>query len=148
TGLTATITPAPLILTANNLTMNTGGPVPTLTFTATGFVDGDTTAVFTTQPTLTTTATSASPPGVYPINIMGGAAANFVIIQYVPGTLTVITSTGTTTTLTSSSTVAVGGQPVTFTALVTAISPTLGVPTGTVIFLASGVPFAAAPVNP
>jgi hypothetical protein len=94
TGLTATIAPASLKLTANNLTMNTGAMVPTLTYTATGLVNGETTAVFTTQPTLTTTATSASPPGIYPINIMGGEAPNYTITQYVPGILTVTSSTG------------------------------------------------------
>ena len=134
TGLTADITPAPLTLTANDLTMNQGGPVPTLTFTATGFVDDQTTAVLTTQPTLSTTATSSSPAGTYPININGGSAANYTITD-VPGTLTVVVSTGTTTTLTSSSTLPVTGQPVTFTATVSPVSPSAGSPTGTVYFV-------------
>ena len=54
--------------------MAAGGTVPTLTFSATGLQGTDTTAVLTTQPTLTTTATSSSPPGTYPINITGGTA--------------------------------------------------------------------------
>jgi YDG domain-containing protein/MBG domain-containing protein/Big-like domain-containing protein len=134
TGLTADITPAPLTLTANDLTMNQGGSVPTLTFTATGFEGSDTTAVLTTQPTLSTSATSSSPAGTYPININGGSAANYTITD-VPGTLTVVISTGTTTTLTSSSQFAATGQPVTFTATVSPVSPSAGTPTGTVFFI-------------
>jgi autotransporter-associated beta strand protein len=135
TGLTANITPAPLTLIADNKTMNAGGPVPTLTFTAVGLQGTDTTAVLTSQPTLTTTATSSSPPGTYPINISGGSAANYTITD-VPGTLTVVTSFGTTTTLASSSPLAVVGQPVTFTATVAPVSPGVGTPTGTVAFYA------------
>ena len=53
TGLTATIAPAPLTLQANNLTMNNGEPVPTLTFTAVGLVGSDTTtSAFTTPANL------------------------------------------------------------------------------------------------
>ena len=63
------------------------------------------------------------PGGTYPINISGGTAANYTITD-VPGTLTVVTSVrGTTTTLTSSNPISVLGQPVTFTATVTAASP-------------------------
>ena len=149
TGLTATIAPAPLILQAKNLMMNSGQPVPTLTFSAQGLVGSDTTtSAFTTQPTLTTTATSTSPGGVYPINISGGVAPNYTITQYIPGTLTVIVSTGTTTTLISSINPAVGGEPVTFIATVSPDSPTAGTPTGTVTFFANGVAIDVATVNP
>ena len=147
TDVTGTITPAPLTLTANSLTMNQGGPVPTLTYTATGFKGSDTTAVLTTQPTLSTTATSSSPAGTYPININGGAAANYTITD-VPGTLTVVISTGTTTTVTSSSPLAVAGQPVTFTATVKPVSTVVGQPTGTVFFLANNNVIGAATLDP
>jgi hypothetical protein len=149
TGLTATIAAAPLILQANNLTMNAGGPVPTLTFTATGLVGTDTTTTaFTTQPILTTTATSASPAGTYPINISGGVAPNYTITQYIPGSLSVVISTATTTTLTSSSNPAVGGEPVTFSAHVAPVTPSVGTPTGTVTFFANGTAIGVAAVNP
>ena len=149
TNLTATIAAAPLTLKANNLSMLAGSAVPTLTFTATGLVGTDTTTTaFTTLPVLSTTATSASPPGVYPITISGGVAPNYNIIQYTPGTLSVITSTATTTTLTSSSNPAVGGQAVTFTAQVTRSSPSAGTPTGVVTFVVNGVPIGVATVDP
>ena len=149
TGLTATIAPAPLILKADSLTMNAGGPVPTLTFTATGLLGSDTTTTaFTTQPTLTTTATSSSPPGVYPITITGGAAPNYTVTQAIPGSLTVVLSSATTTTLiSSSSNPAVVGEPVTFTADVMAVSPGAGTPTGVVTFFANGNAIGSATVN-
>jgi hypothetical protein len=148
TGLSASITPAPLTLIANDQTMLAGAAVPTLTFSAIGLQGSDTTSVLTTQPTLTTTATSSSPAGTYPINITGGAAANYTITD-VPGTLTVVTSFATTTTLVSSSPVSAVGQPVTFTATVAAASPGAGTPTGTVYFIAnSTVVLGTAALNP
>jgi autotransporter-associated beta strand protein len=148
-GLTATIAPAPLTLSADNKTMLQGTAVPTLTFTASGLVGADTTTTaFTTQPVLTTTATSASPPGVYPITISGGVAPNYTITGYVPGTLAVVNSLDTVTTLASSSNPAVGGQAVTFTAFVKPVSPSAGTPTGTVTFFANGIAIGAATLNP
>ena len=148
TGLTATIAQAPLILQANNLTMNAGGPVPTLTYNATGLVGSDTTATaFSTQPTLTTTATSTSPAGVYPINISGGVAPNYTVTQYIPGSLAVVLSTATSTTVISSSDPAAVGQPVTFTADVTPVSPGAGTPTGVVTFFSDGTAIGSAAVD-
>jgi hypothetical protein len=61
---------------------------PTLTVSYAGFVPGDTAASLTTQPTVTTTATTTSPAGTYPITASGAVDANYTI-SYVPGTLTV-----------------------------------------------------------
>jgi autotransporter-associated beta strand protein len=146
TGVTASISPAPLTLTANNLVMNAGGPVPTLTFTATGFVGTDTTADLTTQPTLTTTATSNSPPGMYPIDITGGTAANYTISD-VPGTMTVVLPTATTTTLTSSSPFSQLGTTMTFTATIVPAVSSDGTPTGSVEFVVDGSLAGTEPVN-
>ena len=55
-----TVTPAALTITANNQTKVYGAALPTLTASYTGFVNGDTSASLTTQPTLTTTATASS----------------------------------------------------------------------------------------
>ena len=62
-----TITPAPLTITANNAARAFGVANPTFTDSYSGFVNGDTSASLTTQPTLTTTASSALPAGTYPI---------------------------------------------------------------------------------
>ncbi|MGA9427242.1 MAG: MBG domain-containing protein, partial [Terracidiphilus sp.] len=59
---------ATLTVTANNLTMKQGATVPKLTYTMKGFVNGDKQAKATTgQPALSTSATSKSAPGKYPI---------------------------------------------------------------------------------
>ena len=84
-----TITRAPLTVTADNKSKVQGAANPTLTYTATGFVNGETIAVLTTPPALTTTATTSSPVGSYPItNTATLAAANYTI-TFVPGSLTV-----------------------------------------------------------
>ncbi len=82
---------ATLTVTANNLSMKEGATVPKLTYTMKGFVNGDKQAKATTgQPALSTTATSKSAPGKYPITVKVGklAAANYKF-TFVKGTLTV-----------------------------------------------------------
>src|SRR5262249_30868672 len=66
-------------------------PIPTLTDTITGLVNGDTAAVLTGFP-LSTTATSASAPGSYPITVGGGSAANYTV-ALAGGTLTLTSPT-------------------------------------------------------
>lgn len=85
-----TVAPATLKVTADNLSKMVGAPNPPLTYAITGFVNGDTSAVVSGQPDLTTTATMASGPGVYPIEISQGTlvAANYQF-AFVNGTLTV-----------------------------------------------------------
>jgi Bacterial lectin/MBG domain (YGX type)/Divergent InlB B-repeat domain/Abnormal spindle-like microcephaly-assoc'd, ASPM-SPD-2-Hydin len=87
---TLTVSPAgALTITASNGTMTYGGTVPTITPSGSGFVNGDTIASLTTQPTCTTTATSTSLPGTYPSSCSGAVDANYSTIKYVPGTVTV-----------------------------------------------------------
>ena len=87
-----TITPAPLTIIANNQTrvINTANPILTVSYS--GFVNGDTNASLTTQPTLTTTAVTGSLVGTYPITAAGAASPNYNI-SYVAGVLTVTAST-------------------------------------------------------
>ena len=86
---TLTVDPAPLTITANNLNMTYGGTVPALTVSYTGFVNGDGSGSLTTQPVLTTTASSLSTPGTYPINFLLGAIDPNYTISYNVGTMTV-----------------------------------------------------------
>lgn len=81
------VTAAALAVKATSQTKAYGAAVPTLTFTTTGFVNGDD---FTTQPTLTTTATAASNAGTYPITFatQGTVSTNYTV-TYTAGTLTV-----------------------------------------------------------
>jgi trimeric autotransporter adhesin len=89
---TLTVTKAELEVIANNLTMTQGMPVPKLTSTLKGFVNGDTEGKdITGQPKLTTTATSRSDAGKYPIKVTNGTldAKNYFFVD-VNGTLTVL----------------------------------------------------------
>jgi hypothetical protein len=108
--VTLTVTPAPLTVTANNLSLTAGSTIPTLTATITGFVNGDTSAVVSGAASCTTTATSASPAGTYPITCTVGtlAAANYTF-TFVSGTLTLNSkTTPTVTTLPTASAITYG----------------------------------------
>ena len=85
---TLTVAKAALTITADNKTKQQGEENPELTVTYSGFVYNEDASALTTQPTITTTATTDSPAGTYPITVSGAAAANYNI-TYVNGTLTV-----------------------------------------------------------
>lgn len=144
TPLSIVVTPAPLTITVANASRVVGAANPAFTSTASGLVNGDmlggTIAV-----TYSTTATTASPAGTYPITatVSGSPQGNYAT-TIVQGTLTV-------TPLTSAPTVTVGpatpvaGQPVTLTATI----PTTGStpPTGTVTFYYNGNPIGTGTLN-
>jgi hypothetical protein len=82
---------APLNVTANNLTMTQGSPVPTLTYTLTGFVNTDNASVVSGNPVLTTPVTSSTPPGRYYIDVASGSlAAENYYFHGVSGVITVL----------------------------------------------------------
>lgn len=85
---TLVVNKAPLTIKADDKNKPQGDPNPTLTITYTGFVYGETSSVLTIQPTITTTATTNSPSGTYPITVSGASAANYSI-TYVNGTMTI-----------------------------------------------------------
>ena len=84
-----TITKAPLTITAKDYTIKQGEALPTFEATYEGFKNSETSAVLTKQPTITTTATSASEPGDYDITVSGAEAQNYEI-SYVKGKLTIL----------------------------------------------------------
>ena len=90
---TLTVTTAALTITADNQTKVYGAALPTLTASYTGFVNGDTSASLTTQPTLVTTATASShvAGSPYAITASGAVDSNYSI-TYVAGSLTVTTA--------------------------------------------------------
>jgi hypothetical protein len=98
-GANLTITAAPLMVTANSLTSVYGSALPTLGYTVTGFVNGDTVGSATTgAPTLGTSATSHSAVGSYPTTAsLGSLAATNYNFQFVNGTLTITPATLTVT---------------------------------------------------
>ena len=98
-----TITKAPLTITAKSYTIKQGDALPTFEADYSGFKNNETKAVLSAQPTITTTATSASEPGTYDIVVSDASATNYEI-SYVKGTLTIsavevepVTETETTT---------------------------------------------------
>jgi parallel beta-helix repeat protein len=87
-GGALSVTPAKLKITVNNASRISGQANPVFAATYSGFVNGDTAASLTTQPSFSTTATKTSPAGTYPITASGAVDANYTM-NYLGGTLTV-----------------------------------------------------------
>ena len=124
-----------LTVAADNKTRAYGAADPAWTYSVSGFVNGDTSSAVSGVPSLSTTATAASVPGVYPIDIAANTlAANDYTFNLVAGGLTI--SQASTTTVATSNGSSSYGQTVTFTATVTPASG--GGETGTVQFQIDG----------
>jgi hypothetical protein len=82
-----------LTITADDQTKVYGDPLPELTASYAGFVNGDTPASLATPVTLSTTATQTSPVGTYPITASGAASADYTI-SYAEGELSITPATG------------------------------------------------------
>jgi hypothetical protein len=91
--VTFNISKAPLTVTAVNASRPQGSANPPLTSRLSGFVLGQklATSGVTGSASCTTTATTSSPPGTYPITCKVGtlSAANYSFAKFVKGTLTV-----------------------------------------------------------
>jgi len=85
------ITPAILTVTADNKSKICGLPNPPLTASYNGFVGGENANVLSLPAVLSTTATTTSGAGKYPITASDATAANYTI-QYGNGTLLVISA--------------------------------------------------------
>ena len=96
-----------LTITANDTNMIYGSAVPSFSFAYSGFVNGDTPSSLATPPSATTTATSQSHVGTYPITPGGAVDTNYTIV-YAAGPLTINPAPLTITALDES---AVYGQP-------------------------------------
>jgi 6-phosphogluconolactonase (cycloisomerase 2 family) len=84
------VTKAQLTVTADNQSRLYGDPNPPFTYTITGFVNGDTISVVSGTADCTSTATQASPVGVYPITCtVGTLSAQNYVFAFVAGTLTI-----------------------------------------------------------
>jgi autotransporter-associated beta strand protein len=142
---TLTVTPAPLTITADNQAKFFGAPIPTLTASYAGFVNGDTSANLMLQPTLTTTANASSPLGVYPINVSGAVSADYSITDQ-SGVLTVAKASSLITFATPGGT-SIYGQLASFSVHVAPSGPSAVVPTGAVVFYVDGSPVSASLVD-
>ncbi|MCT4673375.1 MAG: Ig-like domain-containing protein [Prolixibacteraceae bacterium] len=85
---TFTVYKASITVTAKSETRIYGVSNPTFTYEVTGARIGDTN-IFTTEPTLSTTATETSNVGIYPITIIGGVSDKYDITTYKNGTLNI-----------------------------------------------------------
>ncbi len=116
---TLTVNPAALTVTADAKSLTYGGTVPDLTYTYTGLVNGDSAATFTGG--LSTTATSSSGVGSYPISEGSLAATgNYTIGTFNAANLTVNPAALTVTAASPSMTygASVPGLTYTYTGLV------------------------------
>jgi hypothetical protein len=89
--LTQVVNPAPLTVTAVNISKIVGTPNPTFTASYTGFVNGETAAVLGGAPSFNTIPANPSAVGTYPItvDVSGLTDANYTYTP-VNGTLTVV----------------------------------------------------------
>ena len=85
---TYTIKPATLTAKAKDASRPYGDANPAFSATYSGFVDGEDASVLTSHGTFSTTATTKSDVGTYPIKQTGATAQNYVF-EYEDGTLTV-----------------------------------------------------------
>ncbi len=89
-----------LIIKADDKVKGLGDNNPPLTASYTGFITGETSAVLTIQPVLSTSAATNSPKGNYPIQV-GGAAADNYTITYQGGNLAIVEAVTTDIVMTS-----------------------------------------------
>lgn len=106
--LTLTIGRAPLTVTANNKSRVVGAANPTFDGVIAGFVNGETAAVLTTQPTYVCVADTNTPVGTVAITASGAAADNYSF-SYIDGTLTITIPTPVVTAATLTRAYGTGG---------------------------------------
>lgn len=122
---TITVSQAPLTVAASNLTRIQGIANPSLTYTISGFVNGDTQSnAVSGTPVLATTATIDSPIANYPITITQGTllAKNYTF-TFVNGILSVIAAKPQTITFNALPNVIYGAGPLSLTATSTSGLP-------------------------
>jgi sugar lactone lactonase YvrE len=140
---TLTITPLPLTATAASITRLYGQSIPPINGTVTGVLPQDAANL---AATFTTTATSTSPVGTYPITAtLSGAAAGNYIVTASPVAVT-IKPAPTSITLSNLVATATSGSTVTLTTNVT--STTTGTPTGSVTLLDGTIPISTTSISP
>jgi hypothetical protein len=126
------VLPASLAIKADDAGKVFGAPMPSLTATFTGFVNGDGPGNLLGSLALTTSATSTSPPGAYSI-VPGGVSSPNYAISFVPGTLT-IAPANTTASVQALPTTTTELQPVILVATIVPVAPGAGTVDGTVQF--------------
>jgi sugar lactone lactonase YvrE len=140
--LTLTVTPLQLMATTASITQLYGQPIPAIHGTITGILPQDAANIVA---TFTTTATSTSSVGTYPIAAtLGGSAAGNYTVAPAPGAIT-INPAPTLITLSNLVASAAIGSTVTLTTYVA--SSTTGTPAGSVTLLDGAVPIFTTPIS-
>jgi CSLREA domain-containing protein/uncharacterized repeat protein (TIGR01451 family) len=138
-GAQATINPKGLSLTADNKSKVFGEAIPALTIGYSGFISGDNAAnSLTGSANIYTDAVATSPVGGYTIHLeQGGLASVNYSLSYTNGTLTV-EQADSSMSLSYSPNPAYFTDSVTITAVVEAVAPGAGDPSGNVTFKDNG----------
>jgi len=94
-SVSISVSKAVLTVTATSVSRPFGASNPALSYTVSGFVNGDTSSVVTGSASCSTTAVASSTGGTYPVTCSQGtlSATNYTFVE-VPGTLTVTYTTG------------------------------------------------------
>jgi Pro-kumamolisin, activation domain/MBG domain (YGX type) len=129
-----TIGAAMLTVTAGNGTMVYGGAVPTIGYTATGWVHNEGPSLFNPPPTCVPNVSASTPVGTYLSTCSGAAAPNYTIV-YATGTVTVTKSKVALSITSNTPNPSTVGQGVTVTFHAAPLYT--GTPTGTVKVTAS-----------
>jgi subtilisin-like proprotein convertase family protein len=138
---TLTVVPTPLEVTADDASRAYGQPNPVFTATFSGWVNGEDTNVLGGALVLSCAAETNSPVGTYPIIPSGLTATNYAL-QFSNAVLS-ITQADSVCTVLSSTNMAAPGAPVTFSASLSALPPSVGTPTGSVQFKVDGANYGA-----
>jgi uncharacterized protein (TIGR03437 family) len=144
---TLAISPAVLTVTASGGTPSYGTP-NTLTYSVSGFVNGDTAAVLSGAPVLSTAASQNSSPGNYAVTAtLGTLSAPNYTFAFQPGSLT-ITKIATDLGLSGITPGASASVGQTFTlSFVMAAASGAALPTGSVVYSVDGGPSQSAPLS-
>jgi len=142
------VLPAVIKVTALSQTITYGQPIPALTYSLSGYVNGDATVmppVVSGVPALSTTANSNSGAGQYPITVSTGtlAATNYSFL-YVNNTLTINTAGSSTAAANATTSYSPSSQIVALSATVTSTAGTVNGGTVTFTLLNSGTPVGSA----
>jgi hypothetical protein len=79
---------AKVLITADDQVVNVGDPMPTFTFTGSGFMNGEDVSVLSPHPVCKTTVKNTSTPGLYAITCRGAGSPNYAI-SYAAGSLSI-----------------------------------------------------------
>ena len=147
-GTTLQVNPLGLTVAAGSAYGTYGQPLPPLTYTISGFVNGDTQSSATSgMPSEGTAASSTSAPGAYPVVISQGslAAANYGFSSFVPGVLT-LQQAASAAAITSQQSNLAPNQTTTLTATVS-VTGSGTAPTQTVNFMSGAILLGTATVS-